>query len=165
MKLSKKTSVVGGGVLVLALIAFGYGRAVNTLPELKIPSPKMPRPNACDIFTEAGKAIQDGKAIEEAVSNHSNANNPVNDSPSTRPSAKTKVYSLAEKEVLVAKNGLAVRLLRKGFAHPYLNPPARSFTTLFPYYTQFRGFGTPTESEGTDRGGAGGLRLRYRELA
>ena len=140
MKLSKKASLVlGGGVLTLALCALGYGRAVNTLPDLQIPSPTMPNPNACDIFTEAGKAIQDGKAIEEAVSNHSNANNPVNDSPSTRPSAKTKVYSLAEKEVLVAKNGLAVRLLRQGLPYPYLNPPYRSVETLFPYYSQFRG--------------------------
>ena len=151
MKLSKKTSVVGGGVLVLALIAFGYGRAVNTLPELKIPSPKMPRPNAFDDFVKAGKAVKDFEEIGEAFS--------------MRPADGAKIYSRSEKEALVSQNREAVRLLRKGFAHPYLNPPARSFTTLFPYYTQFRGFGTPTESEGTDRGGAGGLRLRYRELA
>ena len=140
MKLSKKVNfVIGSGILTLALCAFGYGHVVNTLPELHIPSPIMPNPNACDIFTEAGKAIQDDKGIGEAISNHALANNPANYPPSLHPLPEPKVYSLAEKEALVAKNGLAIRLLRQGLPYPYVNPPYRSSDTLFPYYSQFRG--------------------------
>ena len=121
----KKTKwVLAGGMALCVVGGFGYLKVVNRLPDVQIPTPTMPSPNAFDYFVKAGKAIKDDKAIGNAVS--------------TNPASGQKVYSLAEKEKLVAENSEAISLLHQGFAYPYLNPPARSFYTLFPYYAKFR---------------------------
>lgn len=66
-------------------------------------------------------------------------------------------YSLAGKDALIAENARALGLLRHGFADPYLNPPARSFSALFPYCAKFMGTARLLTLEGQARQGHGDM--------
>lgn len=109
-------------VIILGLAALF--QSLNQMPVVKIPNPKMPSPNAYDYYTPAANAMSDVNAIGDALS------------PSS--SSSTHVYTLTEKDALVAKNAKALSTLRQGFAYEYYNPPARSFAALFPYFVKYR---------------------------
>lgn len=49
-----------------------------------------------------------------------------------------RVYSLSEKQKFVSENAVALALVKKGIGEPYCNPPLRSASTRFPYYSGFR---------------------------
>lgn len=49
-----------------------------------------------------------------------------------------KTYTLAEQEKTLAPYKDSLAMLRGAFKLSYWNPPARSFTTLFPYLAEFR---------------------------
>ncbi|MCW3100050.1 MAG: hypothetical protein JWL77_5668 [Chthonomonadaceae bacterium] len=119
-----RTALMGVGFLGLvgvALLGLWWMAAMRT-PEVTIPNPVMPNPNAFDFYVKAGNAILGAKDIGEAVS------------------SKPKVaYSIAQKEALIQQNAGAIGTLHQGFAYSYLNPPCRSLMTPFPYYAKFRG--------------------------
>lgn len=91
----------------------------NDNPEVVVPTPVMPGPNAFDFYVAAGKGIVNTKQIDNATVN--------------RP--KTPV-TLAQKEALLQQNASVFLSVQKGFAYPYYNPPIRSFSTLIPYFSQ-----------------------------
>ncbi|HLV80775.1 MAG TPA: hypothetical protein VKT32_10855 [Chthonomonadaceae bacterium] len=111
-------------VFLIALVIFSRWQAVNEMPRLVIPTPKMPAHNAFDYFQQAGYSVVDDQKIGDAILRQ----------PRLAPS-----YSLADKEALVQENAEPLKTLRQGFAYPYVNPPLRSFKTLLPYYAKFRG--------------------------
>jgi hypothetical protein len=136
------SAVVGvlGAAGILAIKHF------NDLPAIVIPNPKMPSPNAFDYFTRAGSSVVDGTKVGYAIEAHH-----VPD-----PSAPyDRDYTQAEKEFLVGENAPSLKTLRQGFAYPYLNLPARSFSALFSYCAKERGLARLLTLEGQTRGGRG----------
>ena len=108
------------GAMFVGLIGLWWTAAMKT-PVVTIPNPVMPNPNAFDTYVAASNAIVGDKQIGTAVS--------------TKPPT---AFTLAQKEALVQQNVGAVNTLHQGFAYPYLSPPGRSITTVFPYFAKFR---------------------------
>lgn len=135
--------LLGGIVAVVALAAllgvFFHVRDAD--PVVSIPTPRLPSPNAFDFYVAAGNAVVDDKKIGFAVSRH--------------PAPGDPIYSLAEKDALVAANAGPLKTLRQGFAYPYLNPPARSFDALFPYFAKERGLARLLSLEGQTKAAHG----------
>lgn len=130
MKSNKAALVTFSAVAVIFVLGLLWLRAMNSTPTIVIPTPTLPSPNAFDSYVAAGRAIVDENKVDYAISKrHSVSHSEPDD----------HAYSLAEKDALVAENARALTLLRHGFAFPYLNPPARSFNTPFPYFAKFRG--------------------------
>lgn len=123
---SNRGWIIAGSVVgALALLGLIWWRGLTAAPNITIPQPTMPSPNAFDTFVKACNRIQDDKAIGEAIT--------------SRPVAGQHLYTLSEKADLVAKNAGALALLREGFAQEYMHPPARSNEALFPHFAKFRG--------------------------
>jgi len=85
----------------------------------------MPSPNAFASFRAAGEALRREEATAELT-------NPKSSRPTIVPPTPR------DRELLVAQNAEALRLLRQGFAYEYREPPARSFDHLFPHYAKDR---------------------------
>lgn len=135
--------LLGGIVTVVALAALldAFLHVRDADPVVSIPTPRMPAPNAFDFYVAAGNAVVVDKKIGLAVSR--------------RPAPGGHVYTLAEKDALVAANTGPLKTLRQGFAYPYLNPPARSFSALFPYFAKERGLARLLSLEGQTRAAHG----------
>lgn len=133
-------------VVILAVLGFGWLRALNTEPAITVPTPVLPSPNAFDFYVAAGKAMMDNNKISYAISSR-------HSSPGSDPLDHD--YTLAQKEALVAENSHALGLLRQGFAYDYHNPPVRSFSALLPYYAKFRGMARLLMLEGQVKEGRG----------
>lgn len=122
--------LVIGLVLPLALGLTFWFRALDTNPTVAVPSPPMPATNARDYYVAAANAVVDDKKIGYAVGSWN---------PATKPSGDQHFYSPADKEKLVAENAGAIQTLHTGFQYPYQEPPARSFSAMFPHYQKIRG--------------------------
>jgi hypothetical protein len=109
------------GLMLVGIVCLWWTSAMKT-PVVHSPTPVMPHPNAFDFYVTAGNAVTGDKQISDAIA-----------------SKPTATYTLAQKEALVQQNVGAINTLHQGFAYPYLNPPSRSVTTLYPYYAKFRG--------------------------
>jgi hypothetical protein len=116
--------VIACVAVILAVAIYNRWQAANALPSIVIPTPKMPVHNAFDYFQQAGYSVVEDQKVADAISRQ----------PTLAPS-----YSLADKVALVQENADALETLREGLTYPYVNPPSRSFKTLFPYYAKFRG--------------------------
>lgn len=146
MKNNKAALVTFTVVAVLFVLGVFWLRAVNSGPPIVIPNPTLPSPNAFDFYVKAGNAIVDENKVDFAISTRHSV---------SRTEPDDHAYSLAEKDALVAENARALGLLRRGFAYPYLNPSARSFSALFPYFAKFRGTARLLTLEGQARRGHG----------
>ncbi len=112
------------GVILAAVLLSSGGYALwqrnAVLPSLVVPTPTMPRPNAFDVFQAAVRAeVQVGTIAG------------IGPMPGQRPSQ-------AAEEAAVAANAAALRLLRRGLALPYRQPPIRSLQANMSYYAGFR---------------------------
>jgi len=108
------------GFAGLVLIGMWWTAAMKT-PKVVIPKRVLPNPNAFDFYVKAGNAITGDTQIGNAIS--------------TKPPT---TFTLAQKEALVQQNLGALNTLHQGFAYPYVDPSARSISTLFPFYAKFR---------------------------
>lgn len=148
--------IVLGLVLPLVLVVFLWSRAQDRNPNITVPTPAMPATNARDYYIAASNAVVDGKKIDFANGRWD---------PATKPAGDNHFYSLADKEKLVAENAGAVRTLHTGFQYPYQEPPARSFSALFPHYQKIRALArflslqAQVDAEKGDAGGALGASL------
>jgi len=118
----KKQWWITGGILLLLLTASGSGsllwwRDMDTMPEVTIPSPKMPSPNAYDFYVKAGKAV-----IPPTT-----PISPLYDSKFVPENQRKTHYPVAKKEAWLKQNAHAFSLLEKGFALPCRVPPQRSY--------------------------------------
>jgi type II secretory pathway pseudopilin PulG len=137
---NRRTALTGCGLIAVigvGVVSLWWTAAMKT-PVVVIPNPVLPNPNAFDFYVRAGNAVIGDKQIGDAVS--------------TKP---TGVYSLAQKEALVQQNLGAIKTLHEGFAYPYVNPPARSASALFPYYAKFRGMARLLSLQGQVRAAQG----------
>ena len=151
LKRTERLLIIATGIVVLlATIGAFWWHTVNIIPALNIPTPKMPYPNAKDYFVAACNAIRDSNKIGFAIEE------------SKRPAGTTssgppydRVYSLAEKEAIIKNNAYALKMLRRGFAYEYREPPARSFSALFPHLSKYREMARLLVLEGQTKAGKG----------
>jgi hypothetical protein len=108
------------GLFVVGLLALWW-RLAGDEPVVAVPYPVMPNLNAFDFYTAAGRGLINTKVLDDAL-----APNP------------TVPLTLAQKEAAVQQNAGVLQSLHAGFAYEYRNPPARSFSALFPYFANFR---------------------------
>jgi hypothetical protein len=132
---------------------------MNADPNVVIPSPALPQPNAYDFFRAAGSAVKDSDKIGFALA------------PKTASLPKDRPpYTRAEREALVRENADALRVLRAGFAFPYREAYIHSYNTVFPYYAEFRNLArllaleAQTEAARGDWSGAVNSRLDAMQL-
>ncbi len=93
-----------GAVFVLG---FFYLRSLNVMPELEIPNPDMPSPNAYDTLIEAAAAIPDDRRLLHITGD--------------------EVPDPAEVRSVLQENEDALRIVREGLRQEYRNPLVRSF--------------------------------------
>ncbi|MCW3100052.1 MAG: hypothetical protein JWL77_5670 [Chthonomonadaceae bacterium] len=108
------------GLFIIFLLV-AWWRLVSDEAVVTIPNPVMPSPNAFDFYAMAGRSLVNTKQIDAAIM--------------TKPIVP---MTLAQKEALVRQNAGALQSLHQGFAYEYRNPPARSFSALFPYFANYR---------------------------
>ena len=118
-----------GLVLPSALGLTLWSRALDRNPNVSIPTPTVPTPNARDYYIAASNAAIDSDKISFAVGSWN---------PATKPSGDNHFYSPADKEKLVAENAGAINTLHTGFRCPYQEPPHRSFSATFSHYQKMR---------------------------
>ena len=114
-------------VLLIVLSVFWWISA-QEMPVVSIPQPVMPNPNAFLTFNAAADQMLDSGKIGYAISARHGTG--IKDD---------REYTWAEKQKLVSENSPVLAMLRNGLNQEYVNPPARSFRTLFPYYAKYRG--------------------------
>jgi hypothetical protein len=170
---------MGMTTLLLAAVAYDWLWFLNLAPNVAVPMPRMPVPNAFDFFCAAGQQATHDTEIGYAISNKKPdpgqnivqpTGSPISPSqdgmqppalmggPPTavqKPHDPNRYYSLPEKEALVNENTGALKLLRQGLPYPYQNPPARSYNQEFPYYEQFRSLARLLTLEGQVRAAHG----------
>ncbi len=144
--------------IVIVLAAMLWLQGMNTNPVVNIPTPVMPSPNARDSYLKALTAfvpyqIPTSRGTYSltfsTIENQYYRQGPMSDpnfgkgpgiaaSHGERKNGKDPQPSLAELQALSRLNAPALAALRVGFNYDYHGTPERSFTTLFPEYSQFR---------------------------
>ncbi len=135
---------LGACGLVLVLVLMLGVHFLNVTPVVTIPQPTLPSPNAFDDFQAATEKIPAGQTKAAADALWANLK-----IPSYKP--REKKPSEAERAELVRQYVPALEQLRKGLDHPYLEPPARSFTHTYPHFAQFRDLARVLRLEGQVR--------------
>jgi len=121
--LSRKLAV---GLIALLVAAQAWLWHIDRDPGIAVPQPRMPSQNAFAHFKAAGLALVKEKEVGGALIG------------STDEPRATSAPGPAVQERLVAENTEALRLLRRGFAYEYREPPVRSFDQTFPHYARDR---------------------------
>lgn len=110
-------------------------------PVVNIPNRALPNPNAYDVYVRATKQLSREKDAGDAL--------PI----AEKPAKMTKTQRTA----LVRENAPALATLRSGLALEYGEPPARSFTDLFPYLAGYRSLTRMLVVEGNSKKEAGDM--------
>ena len=125
--------IVLGLILPLGLGLVLWFRALDRNPDVSVPTPALPMPNALDYYKAAQEAMIDRGKVEHALfpltsrGGYSGGQAPAD-----------HVYSLAQKAALVNENRKTIQTLHQGFRFPYHETPLRSFTATFPHLQKFR---------------------------
>lgn len=130
------------GVVLIAGLA--WLRWLNVTPNITIPSPPMPFPNARDYYIAAGLAVVRDADVDRASIGSRTARN----GPDGRP---LPPVTDAERDAVLRENGPALKKLRQGFEHEYWELPARSWSSQFPHYARYRGLARVLRLEGQRR--------------
>ncbi len=130
-------------ILLLGLLKM-WMNALNTIPDMKVPSHTMPAVNARDFFVKAYDQEQSKSRADWALYTKHNTRN-----------KDDHLYSDSDKEKIIAANALSLKTLRQGLAYPYMEPPIRSFSTLLPHLAKFRGIARLLRLEANTRAAKG----------
>lgn len=127
--------IILGAALVIGIMVVLWNQSANTTPVVKIPAYVVPNPNAYDYYVRSVNAIKDNKKIYPATYNiipHKPRY------PGEKPDPIDRVYTLAEKDAILANNDSALRTLREGFKYEYKQPQSTIFSGNWPPYSSFR---------------------------
>ena len=114
-------------VVLLGLLKM-WMNALNTVPQIQVPGHTMPAVNARDFFIKAADQEQSKSRADWALyTKHKTLNK------------DDHSYTDAEKAKIVADNATCLSTFRQGLAHPYMEPPIRSYGTRMPHLGKFRG--------------------------
>lgn len=121
--MSKKLWGLIAFIALCALAVNGWRQGIdymNAPPEVEIPTPQMPSPNAYYVYVKAGKAIIDSPKID-----------PIYD-PSPPPRQQWKMhYPIEKREAWLQQNATAFTILREGFKYHCRVPLRRSLNTSY----------------------------------
>lgn len=131
-----RTSIV---LSVAGLVGLGGGWLwwIDRDPGVTVPTPAMPAVNAYRYFAAAAASLTDARQIGDAFANMPRQSSASAAGLGAGPTGE-QVYTAADKANLVARNARALELIREGLQTPYTAPPVRSFSTLLPYYADYR---------------------------
>jgi len=116
-------------VVLLGLLKM-WMNALNTVPQIQVPGHTMPAVNARDFFIKAADQEQSKSRADWALyTKHKTLNK------------DDHSYTDAEKAKIVADNATCLSTFRQGLAHPYMEPPIRSYGTRMPHLGKFRQLG------------------------
>ncbi len=123
--------VVGGGAL--------WWQRASEFPNVVIPEPVLPVPNAYDFYVKA-EALAVGAVPGGASGGAATGFAPVSTDTGGAKTGRggSPLAPVADRMALVALNWGAVETLRRGFAHPFVQPPDRSLSTPGPGYAKWR---------------------------
>jgi hypothetical protein len=109
-------------VILGGLVLFGAAglHSLNVDPNVSVPNPAMPSPNAFDYDLRAGQSLRDARSIDSYF-NGSNLESPT-------------ITADPAVAAIVSDNADSLGLVRQSFTHTYQNPPVRSFSTTMPYF-------------------------------
>lgn len=153
---------VGGGLTFWMIALY-----MEAIPNIQVPSPSLPRFNAFDIYLRAADSVhrtterfkREAQAAERSNSKNTMrqekrtydvqkgdlanivSTDPVSDAITTPEEAKRlgkPLYNTAQKEKILTAYSEGLAIFRTGLNLPYQNPPIRSYSTLLPYYADFR---------------------------
>lgn len=131
-----------GLIVALSIIVALWFHQLDINPQVSVPTPTLPKPNAYDYYMAAGNSLIDHRKIIAAIYQHPSMASPSQPLPNISPSSGPGVvrpgsprpvadhlfsYFLAQKAALVQENAQTLKLLHEGFAYPYQPPPIRSF--------------------------------------
>lgn len=119
--------VIAAAALLGGLASLITNRSASFRPPA-VPNPVMPHPNAFDYYKAAFAAGHETDAVSDSWY----------PTPGTAPPPYTPSYTIADEASVAKKNLRAIKLVRQGFAYPYISPPIRSVTTDVSYSATFR---------------------------
>ncbi len=153
-KRSDRRFLISIGTFSLLLLGCAWWwNAFNAMPQVTIPNPKMPSPNAFDIYAKAylSYTVRPLSLYEDYDAKAQNIEtNRVKTWEQQLP-----FYRTPEIQKWLAGNQGALKLLRQGFKYEYLQPPARSFMTMFPHFAKAREMARTLDTEGNIRAAQG----------
>ncbi|MDQ2800453.1 MAG: hypothetical protein M3Y13_12535, partial [Armatimonadota bacterium] len=145
--------VIGLIVALSGVVALWFHQ-LDINPQVSVPTPTLPKPNAYDYYVAAGDTLVDRDKISFVFAglpippppappprNLGSSSGPGAVNPKGYPGSSPShympdnyVYSVAQKAFFVQKNAQALKLLREGLNYPYLSPPMRTFDSrTLPY--------------------------------
>lgn len=132
MKSSEKKLVIASTFAVALLLGAGYWwQNLNQTPQVTIPSPKMPSPNAFDIYAKAYFLnVKRPSALNEGYNPKTGRLEPNNYKTWEE---RLPFYRKPELQVWLACNQPAINTLRQGFQYEYRHPPIRSLSGISSY--------------------------------
>jgi hypothetical protein len=123
-------------VAALAIVAFAavVRLQASIMPDaVSVPTPTMPSPNARGYYTAARALERDPSLVDFAVSGLTAVPPGVDPKLAADPMNGYHVFTLAERDRLVAENVPAIAKLHEGMTYAYMQPPMRSFHDVIPY--------------------------------
>ena len=136
MSLFGKIGIAAAAIFTIAVVAGLIYAAiwinrVESVANLVVPTPVMPKPNAFDDFVAAGNEIVEPDQIVDCY----------------RALGKDRYPNRAETAFL-HKEAPALKRIRLGLRHTYWNPPVRAADTSIDYYATFRSLAMLLSFEG-----------------
>ena len=122
-------------ICVILLGGAYWWNSLNALPQITIPNPKMPSPNAFDIYAKA-YSLNASRPLSLYENYDPKTGAP--GEPSATFEGRLRFYRKPELKRWLATNQQALQTLRQGFRYKYLQPATRSFSTLSPHYAKSR---------------------------
>lgn len=137
MKRSEKKLLLASIFAIALLLGAGYWwQSVNQMPQVDIPNPKMPSPNAFDIYAKAYFLnVKKPLALEEGY--NPKTRRIESSSPQTW-EERLPFYRSPQLQAWATSNQPAINTLRGGFRYEYRQPPIRSFSASSPYFNKAR---------------------------
>jgi hypothetical protein len=140
-----------------ALGAICYLRYIDVDPNISVPIPAMPSPNAYNLLKSAAAAMPNNErtVVVGGVTYGNFSRSKVGFALSNKPEVTKDtvpeahyssegerlahhVFTIYEKSALVQQNAEALKLLRRALRFHYQAPPIRSFRTTMPYLSDYR---------------------------
>jgi hypothetical protein len=128
-------------IAALVIIAAGVAARLraDAMPEkIVIPTAVMPHPNARDCYEAADALLRDTDVVGWALGAPTPLTPGVDPKRAADPKSGYHVFTLAEKDKLVAENQPAIAKLHEGMKHAYMQQASRSFDVFYPFLAKDR---------------------------
>ncbi|HEY0074938.1 MAG TPA: hypothetical protein VGB77_12615 [Abditibacteriaceae bacterium] len=137
MKSSEKKLLLASAFAIALVLGAGYWwQSVNQMPQVVIPNPKMPSPNAFDIYSKA--YFLNAARPSALYEGYNSTTGRIESNTLQTWEERLPFYRKPELVAWAAKNQAAIKTLRGGFLYQYRQPPVRSFSTVSLHFPKAR---------------------------